>query len=93
MIEEQIAEALSSDEKLRTEIQLKDERIKELEDELEEGRKRWAYFEARFVKCVHRFSKEDKDKLGAIGAIIKTEDSSYIDLEKLLDKAIDDDLK
>lgn len=47
-----------------------------------------------FVKCIDRFSEEDKRKLGAMGAIIDTEHEVYIDLEKLLTIAIDnDDLK
>lgn len=94
MLEEQIVEALSDDENLRNQIRYKDERIAELENELNEGRKRWAYFESRFVKCIDRFSEEDKRKLGAMGAIIDTKHEVYIDLEKLLTIAIDnDDLK
>lgn len=48
MLEEQIVEALSDDENLRNQIRYKEERIVELENELNEGRKRWAYFESRF---------------------------------------------
>lgn len=94
MLEEQIVEALNDDEDLRKQIRYKDERIAELEEELNEGRKKWAYFESRFVKCVDKFSEEDKRKLGAMSAVINTEQETYIDLEKLLTIAIDeDDLK
>lgn len=64
----------------------------QLRKELEEGKKRWAYYEARFVEC-NTCSPEDKEKCLMFSEMLCEGDrcKTLIDLEQLIN--IEDDLK
>lgn len=64
----------------------------QLRKELKEGRKRWAYYEARFVEC-NTCSSEDKEKCLMFSEMLCEGDrcKTLIDLEQLIN--VEDDLK
>lgn len=66
------------------------EEIKSLESELEKGKKRWKYFESRFIECSTCTSAEKEKCLMFTEGLCEGERcNELIDLEALIDKAID----
>lgn len=65
--------------------------ICKLRDELEAGKKRWSYYEARFVEC-NECTPEDKEKCLMFSEMLCDGDrcKKLVDLEELINK---DDLK